>query len=100
MKKFFIIILILIIGIFGFKFSLDYKHKQIEDKVIEYLVDKGIDRKEIKTKRIRSDRQGIKKYEVFVEIKKHDKKYYYVLNDDNKVVLDGVEGKDGIVRNP
>jgi hypothetical protein len=84
--KFLLCLAIIIITAIGF---VQYKFITTENEVMEYLtVNKKLQEESIKTKPFIANLSGDKNWMVSVMIKEDNKKYYYYLNNEGKVVLE------------
>jgi hypothetical protein len=70
---------------------VQYKFITTENEVMEYLtVNEKIQEESIKTKPFIANLSGDKNWMVSVMIKEVNKKYYYYLNNEGKVVLESI----------
>jgi ABC-type phosphate transport system substrate-binding protein len=86
--KFLLCLVIIIITAIGY---VQYKFITTENEVMEYLtVNKKLQEESIKTKPFIANLSGDKNWMVSVMIKEDNKKYYYYLNNEGKVVLESI----------
>lgn len=70
---------------------VQYKFITTENEVMEYLtVNEKLQEESIKTKPFIANLSGDKNWMVSVMIKEDNKKYYYYLNNEGKVVLESI----------
>ncbi|WP_079508730.1 hypothetical protein [Mesobacillus jeotgali] len=83
---FILCLVILIIAAIGF---VQYKFITTENEVMEYLtVNEKLQEESIKTKPFIANLPGDKNWMVSVMIKEDNKKYYYYVNNEGKIVLE------------
>jgi ABC-type phosphate transport system substrate-binding protein len=86
--KFLLCLVSIIITAIGY---VQYKFITTENEVMEYLtVNEKHQEESIKTKPFIANLSGDKNWMVSVMIKEDNKKYYYYLNDEGKVVLESI----------